>query len=121
MVRAWIAFAALAVASAAHAQQQWPSASVRVLVANSPGTATDVAARVFSDQISKNTGGSIVVENRPGADGYLAAQECVRSPADGTTLFFASSCDGLTRISVGTVVTLFFLQSSEVLSKATLV
>ena len=74
----------------ASAQQQWPSAPVRVLVANSPGTVTDVAARIFAEQVSRATGGSLVVENRPGADGYLAAQETVRSRPDGTTLFFAS-------------------------------
>jgi tripartite-type tricarboxylate transporter receptor subunit TctC len=71
--------------------QRWPgSQPVRVLVANSPGTATDVAARVYSDILAKQTGGNIVVENRPGADGYLAAQETARSAPDGNTLFFAS-------------------------------
>src|SRR4051812_9715605 len=74
----------------ASAQQQWPSAPVRILVANSPGTVTDVSARMFADHVARATGGNLVIENRPGADGYLAAQETVRSRPDGTTLFFAS-------------------------------
>jgi tripartite-type tricarboxylate transporter receptor subunit TctC len=77
-------------AGLAQAQQPWPASPIRVLVANSPGTATDVAARVFSDQLSRNTGQSAIVENRPGADGYLAAQEVARSAPDGYVLFFAS-------------------------------
>jgi tripartite-type tricarboxylate transporter receptor subunit TctC len=76
---------------AAHAQQRWPmGAPVRVLVANSPGTVTDVAARVFSEGLARGTGGNVVVENRPGADGYIAAQATASAAPDGYTLFFAS-------------------------------
>lgn len=74
----------------ANAQSTWPTAAVRVLVANSPGTATDLAARVYSDNLSRVVGMSVVVENRPGADGYIAAEQVARSTPDGHTLFFAS-------------------------------
>jgi tripartite-type tricarboxylate transporter receptor subunit TctC len=72
------------------AQTRWPSQPVRVLVANSPGTATDVAARVYSDHLSRAANASVVVENRPGADGYIAAEQTAKSAPDGHTLFFAS-------------------------------
>jgi tripartite-type tricarboxylate transporter receptor subunit TctC len=72
------------------AAQQWPSSSVRILLPNSSGTVTDVASRIFADHVSRLTGGSLVVENKPGADGYIAAQEAVRSAPDGNTLFFSS-------------------------------
>ncbi|MFM9967802.1 MAG: Bug family tripartite tricarboxylate transporter substrate binding protein, partial [Burkholderiales bacterium] len=84
----WVLSAALS--GAANAQQRWPTAPVRVLVANSPGTATDVSARVFSDHLSRVINQGVVVENRPGADGYIAAEHVAKSAPDGHALFFAS-------------------------------
>lgn len=91
VVAGCIAFASVATfPGAAQAQQLWPTAPVRILVANSPGTATDLAARIFADNLSRNIGQSVVVENRPGADGYIAAVQVAHSAPDGYTLFFAS-------------------------------
>src|SRR5947208_56530 len=77
-------------ATSALAQQPWPAAPVKILVANSPGTATDIAARVFSDALSRAVGQSVVIDNRPGGDGYIAAEAVAHSAPDGYTLFFAS-------------------------------
>ncbi len=86
-----IAFTLLALLPAAlRAQQPWPTTAVRILVANSPGTATDVAARVYADSLSRVVGQAVFVENRPGADGYIAAEQVVHAAPDGYTLFFAS-------------------------------
>jgi tripartite-type tricarboxylate transporter receptor subunit TctC len=79
-----------AAAGVAFAQQPWPAAPVKVLVANSPGTATDIAARLFADGLARSVGQSVVIDNRPGADGYIAAEAVARSAPDGYTLFFAS-------------------------------
>ena len=49
------------VPGAASAQSSWPTSAVRVLVANSPGTATDLAARVYSDNLSRVVGMSVVL------------------------------------------------------------
>ena len=70
--------------------QAWPVKPVRLIVANSAGSATDVAGRVFADQLSKQTARAIAVENRPGGDGFIGAQAVISSAPDGYTLFFAS-------------------------------
>lgn len=80
----------LAVCTAAVHAQQWPSKPVRLVVANSAGAATDVAARVFAGDLTKHVGQAVTVENRPGADGLIGAQAVVSAPPDGYTLFFAS-------------------------------
>ena len=85
-----LALLALCISFAAHAQQPWPTKPVRLIVANSAGAATDVAARVFADQLSRRSEKPITVENRPGGDGLVGAQVVVSAPPDGYTLFFAS-------------------------------
>ncbi len=79
----------IAAAGAAHAQS-WPSKPVRIVLANSPGAATDIAGRVFADGLSRSLRQAVSVENRPGADGYIAAQAVAAAAPDGYTLFFAS-------------------------------
>lgn len=84
------ALALLTGTSPVQAQQDWPTKPVRVLVANSPGAATDLAGRVFADNLSRVTNRPVAVENRPGADGYIAAEAVAKATPDGHTLFFAS-------------------------------
>jgi tripartite-type tricarboxylate transporter receptor subunit TctC len=81
---------ACALFTSAHAQQPWPTKPVRLVVANSAGAATDVAARVFAAQLQKVINQPVAVENRQGADGLIGAQAVIGSPPDGYTLFFAS-------------------------------
>ena len=54
--------------------QAWPSKPVRVVVTLSPGSTSDMLARVVSEQLGKLLGQSFVVENRPGAGGVVAAE-----------------------------------------------
>ena len=84
----WIACAC--VMAPAIAQQDWPAKPIRIVVANSPGAATDLAGRVFADNLSRVTNRPVAVENRPGADGYIAAEAVAKAAPDGYTLFFAS-------------------------------
>jgi tripartite-type tricarboxylate transporter receptor subunit TctC len=84
-----LGLAAVALPPSLHAQT-WPSKPVKIVLANSPGAATDLAGRVFADGLSKALKQAVAVENRPGADGYIAAQAVATSPPDGYTLFFAS-------------------------------
>jgi tripartite-type tricarboxylate transporter receptor subunit TctC len=74
----------------ASAQQPWPVKPVRIIAANSAGGAPDLAARVFNESFSRVIGRPVVFDNRPGADGYIAADAVVRADPDGHTLFFAS-------------------------------
>lgn len=74
----------------ANAQQIWPARQVRVVVSNSAGGATDLAARVFNENFSRVIGRPVILENRPGAEGYLGAEAVARAEPDGHTLFLAS-------------------------------
>jgi tripartite-type tricarboxylate transporter receptor subunit TctC len=86
---ATVTAAACALCAPAHSQQ-WPSKPIRLVVANSAGAATDVAGRVFADQLARRIGTAVAVDNRPGGDGMIGAQAVVSSAPDGYTLFFAS-------------------------------
>ena len=72
------------------AAQAWPAKPIRLVVANSAGSATDVAGRVFADQLAKLVSRPVAIENRPGGDGFIGAQAVISSAPDGYTLFFAS-------------------------------
>jgi len=60
---------------------------VRLLVGFPPGGGTDVIARVLAEKMKDSLGTSVVVENKPGAGGQIAAQILKASPADGATFF----------------------------------
>ena len=75
------------VAFAAHAQAQgYPTKPVKIIVAFTPGSATDIIARVTADEFSKSMGQSFIVENKPGAGGILGTEAAKNAPPDGYTL-----------------------------------
>lgn len=81
-------FAALISVSAT--AQNWPVKPIRVIVPFPPGGATDIVGRLISLKLADLLGQPLVVENRGGAGGNIAAAEVAKSPADGYTLFFTS-------------------------------
>jgi tripartite-type tricarboxylate transporter receptor subunit TctC len=68
--------------------QSWPQRLVRVIVPLPAGTAIDVSARLFGEELSHRWKQPVIVENIPGADGILATKEFV-SRADGYTLLYS--------------------------------
>jgi tripartite-type tricarboxylate transporter receptor subunit TctC len=72
------------------AQAPWPAKPIRIIVANAGGAAPDLAARVFNENFARLAGRPVTLENRPGADGYIAAEAVMRAEPDGHTLFFAT-------------------------------
>jgi len=76
-------------ASAAHATG-FPEKPLRMLVGFSAGGGTDVVARILAQKMSETIGQSVVVENRSGASGLIAADAVAKSPADGYTLMMGS-------------------------------
>lgn len=70
--------------------QGFPSKPIRIVMPTPAGSSSDALARMLGEQVQKDTGTSIVVENRPGALGTIAAELVGRSPADGYTLHMSS-------------------------------
>jgi tripartite-type tricarboxylate transporter receptor subunit TctC len=68
------------------AAQDWPAKNITVIVPLGAGSATDVMARVVMDQVGKQLGRTIVVENRPGAGGTIGANMVAKSAPDGYTV-----------------------------------
>lgn len=77
---------ALGTALAAHAQDPYPTQTVTLLVSAAPGGTTDLAARMIADPLSKALGKPVVVDNRPGGAGVIAASAVKRAKPDGYTL-----------------------------------
>jgi tripartite-type tricarboxylate transporter receptor subunit TctC len=73
------------------AAQSYPERPVRFVVGVAPGGAADIFARLIGDWLSKRFGQPVIVENRTGGGGVVAAEMVLRSPADGYTLFLANS------------------------------
>src|SRR5690606_29680271 len=64
---------------------KWPSKPIRFIAAQAPGASTDGTARSFADYFATHLGVPVVVENRPGAAGMIAADLVAKSPPDGYT------------------------------------
>jgi tripartite-type tricarboxylate transporter receptor subunit TctC len=84
-------FGVLLWATTALAQSQYPSKPIRFIVGFPPGGSADPTARLIGAALSEQLGQPVVVENRPGADSALAAEQMTRLPPDGYTIFFGSN------------------------------
>ena len=86
-ILAVIAACALPLTAAA----QYPAKPLRVLVPFPGGSATDTITRILANSVSQSIGQPLVVENKAGADGAIAATEVAKAPADGYTLLMATN------------------------------
>jgi tripartite-type tricarboxylate transporter receptor subunit TctC len=80
---------ALLLTAAAPSRAAFPTKPIRLLVGASAGGTTDTLAREIADDMGRSLGQPVVVENKPGAGGNIAAVEVMRAPADGHTLLVA--------------------------------
>src|SRR4051812_20572767 len=89
MVFAALAFAALAVTT--QAQAEWPNdRPIRVLVGFGPGGGTDIVSRILAQPLSELLHQSVIVENKVGAGGTIAAEQVARADKDGYTALMTS-------------------------------
>jgi tripartite-type tricarboxylate transporter receptor subunit TctC len=70
---------------------QFPAKPIRVVVPFPAGSSTDSVTRVLANSVSQSIGQPLVVENKAGADGAIAAAEVAKAPADGYTLLMATN------------------------------
>jgi tripartite-type tricarboxylate transporter receptor subunit TctC len=75
---------------ASYGQGDWPSRPVTILVPFVAGGPSDIVARVIANRMAQAVSQPVVAENRPGANGEVAARQVVRSAPDGHTLFVGS-------------------------------
>src|SRR5687767_6479037 len=90
MLRILVACIAVIIAGLASAQS-YPSRQVRIVVPFPPGGTSDILARTIGARLSEPLGQPVVVENRPGAGGNIAADHVAKSPPDGYTLIMGTS------------------------------
>jgi tripartite-type tricarboxylate transporter receptor subunit TctC len=80
-------FLIMGLAATAAAEGDYPSRPVRIVVGFGPGSAADLTARVVAQRLSRTMGQQFIVENKPGGGSTVAAEQVVRGPKDGYTLF----------------------------------
>src|SRR5690242_17533505 len=84
------AFAATLLACAAAYAQDFPSKPLKLIVADGPGSVSDVRARIIAGRLAEGVGQPVVVENRPGASMAIAAEAAAVAAPDGYTLFLGN-------------------------------
>ena len=73
------------------AQNAWPTRPIRIVVVFPPGGSSDIVARVLAEAIAPRLNARVVVDNRPGAGGTVAALHVAQQPADGYTLLLSNT------------------------------
>src|SRR5438132_1037100 len=71
--------------------QDYPSKPIRVILPQTPGSATDVLARLIAPKMSEALGQPLVIDNRAGAGGIVGAETAAKSPPDGYTVLVGAS------------------------------
>ena len=87
----WIAIVFFGLASSVAAQDTYPSKPIRILVGYAAGGGNDIIVRVMQPEMQKGLGQPVIVENRPGAQGIIAADLAAKAAPDGYTIMMGPS------------------------------
>jgi tripartite-type tricarboxylate transporter receptor subunit TctC len=97
----WCAIACVVLGASVPAQAQdlasYPDRPIRLVIAFPPGGATDTMTRQITQELGEALGQSVVIENKPGAGGYVAWNYVAASPPDGYTLLMAENAVGVSQ------------------------
>jgi tripartite-type tricarboxylate transporter receptor subunit TctC len=86
-----LAAVAIGTCSMAAQAQDWPKQSIKFVVPFTAGSGTDIVARAVAERLTTALGHPVIIENKPGAGGTIAANQVAKAPADGYTLLVHSS------------------------------
>ncbi|MDP2410614.1 MAG: tripartite tricarboxylate transporter substrate binding protein [Pseudolabrys sp.] len=86
MIRAVVLAVAIVLSAAPLQAQEYPTRPIHVLTTSSAGGLSDTFMRVLGEQLQKRTGQPLIIENRPGAAGNIAARACTEAQPDGYTI-----------------------------------
>ena len=114
-MRKLIAFVAMLVAAPLAAAQGFPSKTVRLVSGVSPGSASDTIARILAEKLQASLGQPVIVENKLGAGGLIAAQQVARAEPDGHTISIYTSA-----YTIAPLLTPNVLRTDELTPVATL-
>lgn len=85
-----LALLGTALAPQVFAQSSWPNRPIRIVVPFAPGGNTDGIARAIADRLGQSLGQPVIIDNKPGANGAIAADFVARAASDGYTLLMAA-------------------------------
>jgi tripartite-type tricarboxylate transporter receptor subunit TctC len=88
-----LAFVVMALATGPLFAQDYPVRPIRILSPYSPGGISDIAARIVGGKLTEAWGQQVIVENRPGGNGFIAVTDAARSTPDGYTLVMVTAGD----------------------------
>jgi len=91
LLRAMVAFVLALAALPVAAQSSWPDKPVKLVVGFTPGSATDVTARMFAQKFQEAWGQPVIVENIPGNSGAIGTDKVAKAPPDGYTLMWSGN------------------------------
>ena len=92
LARTLIAGVAIAAGTLTQAQVAgFPNRALKIVVPTSPGSGSDTTARFFGEQLSAALGQPVLIENKPGGNGVIAAMAVKQAPADGYTIFLGTN------------------------------
>src|SRR6218665_3289363 len=89
--RQWLAAVMLLATGSAAQTQDFPNRPIRLIAPFAAGASTDFLARPIAQTMSRNLGQPVVVDNKPGAGGILAAEQTARAAPDGYTFMLTSA------------------------------
>ena len=88
--------ASLLACGGAHAQAPYPVKPIRMVLVSPPGGSTDIIGRVLAQHIAEGLGQAIVVDNKPGGGGLIAAETTAKAAPDGYTLLYTHTSHAVT-------------------------
>ena len=86
-----VMFGSLLAAGGVHAQQNYPTRPIRLIVPFAPGGGTDITARILVQQLTESFKQTVIVDNRPGGGGTIGIETAVRAIPDGYTMIMVSA------------------------------